>query len=139
MDIIPGSQSVITRSLFLRRSMNRLFIALGLVVLSSVVFAQSDRGNITGTVTDPAGAVVVNAPIEARNVNTGAIYQAATTETGNYTLAQLPVGPYEVTVTAAGFRKYTRQGLTVENAQTARIDVALQVGETSETVTVTAV
>src|SRR5579864_838007 len=117
--------------------MNRLFMALGLVVWSSAVFAQSDRGNITGTVTDPAGAVVVNAPIEARNVNTGAIYQAATTETGNYTLAQLPAGPYELTVTAAGFRKYTRQGLTVENAQTARIDVALQVGEASETVTVT--
>ncbi len=117
--------------------MNRLFLALGLVCVSSAVFAQSDRGNITGTVTDPAGAVVVNAPIEARNVNTGAIYQAATTETGNYTLAQLPVGAYELTVSAPGFRRYSRQGLTVENAQTARIDVSLQVGASSETVTVT--
>src|SRR3984893_2073234 len=117
--------------------MHRLFTALGLVVWSSAVFAQSDRGNITGTVTDPAGAVVVNAPIEARNVNTGAIYQTATTETGNYTLAQLPVGPYELTVTAEGFRKYTGQGLTVENAQTLRIDVALQVGDTTESVTIT--
>ena len=117
--------------------MHRLFTALGLVVLSSAAFAQSDRGNITGTVSDPAGAVVANAPIEARNVNTGAVYQAATTDTGNYTLAPLPAGAYELTVTAAGFRKYTRQGLTVENAQTARINVALQVGDTTESVTIT--
>src|ERR1700704_360784 len=117
--------------------MHRLFTALSLVILSSAAFAQSDRGNITGTVTDPAGAAVANAPTEARNVNTGAVYKAATTETGNYTLAQLPAGAYELTVTVAGFRRYTRQGLTVENAQTARIDVALQVGETSDSVTIT--
>jgi hypothetical protein len=104
---------------------------------SSVALAQSDRGNITGTVTDPAGAVIVSAPIEARNVSTGALYQAATTDTGNYTLAQLPAGPYELTVAAPGFKKYTRQGLTVENAQTLRVDIALEVGSTSDSVTVT--
>ena len=108
-----------------------------LVVFSSAVFAQSDRGNITGTVTDPAGGVVVNAPITARNSSTGAQYQAATTDTGNYTLAQLPAGPYEISVGAPGFKTYNRNGLTVENAQTLRIDVALQVGNTTESVTVT--
>jgi hypothetical protein len=71
--------------------------------------AQSDRGTITGTVSDPAGAVVAGAPIEARNVETGAVYQAATTATGNYTLAQLPTGTYELTVTVTGFKKYVRQ------------------------------
>ncbi|MGH7441894.1 MAG: carboxypeptidase-like regulatory domain-containing protein, partial [bacterium] len=53
--------------------------------------AQSDRGTITGTVADPAGAVVSNALIEARNVETGAMYTAGSTATGNYTLAQMPV------------------------------------------------
>jgi hypothetical protein len=51
----------------------------------SAVWAQSDRGTITGTVSDPAGAVVSNAPIEAKHLETGAIYQAATSATGNYT------------------------------------------------------
>src|SRR5579885_2736007 len=100
-------------------------------------FAQSDRGTITGTVSDPAGAVVPNAPIEAKNVETGAVYQAATTSTGNYTLAQLPVGSYELDVNVPGFKKYVRQGLTIQVAQTLRIDVNLEVGSASEAVTVT--
>jgi hypothetical protein len=87
-------------------------------------FAQSDRGAITGTVSDPAGAVVANAAIQARNVGTGALYDVATTPTGNYMLAELPAGAYEVTVTVPGFKKYVRSGLTVQVAQTLRIDPA---------------
>jgi hypothetical protein len=51
--------------------------AVCLVVFSWAAFAQTDRGTITGTITDPAGAVVPNAPIEARNVDTGAVYSGA--------------------------------------------------------------
>ncbi len=101
-------------------------------------FAQSDRGTITGTVTDPAGAVVPNASLEAKNVQTGAVYQAASTQTGNYTIAELPVGQYTLTATAAGFKKYSHENLTVPAAQTIRVDVALQVGSASESVTVSA-
>ena len=53
-------------------------------------FAQSDRGTITGTINDPAGAVVPSAPIQARNVETSSVYEAATSSTGNYTTPQLP-------------------------------------------------
>src|SRR3974377_694235 len=102
-----------------------------LSLAAGIVFAQNDRGTITGTVADPAGAVVANASIEARHVETGALYQAASTETGNYTLAQLPARQYEVSVTVPGFKKYVRQGLTVQVAQTLRIDVALEVGAAS--------
>jgi len=101
------------------------------------VFAQSDRGTITGTVADPAGAVVANAPIEAKNTETGAVFQAASSDTGNYTLAQLPVGNYEMSVTVAGFKKYIRQNIAVQLAQTVRVDVALEVGSAAESVTVT--
>ncbi|HJT86892.1 MAG TPA: TonB-dependent receptor [Bryobacteraceae bacterium] len=118
--------------------MFRSLAPFSLLIFATAAFGQSDRGNITGTVTDPAGAVVANAPIEARNTNTGAIYQAASTDTGNYTLAQLPAGPYELKVSASGFKSYARSGLTVENAQTVRIDVTLQVGDTTESVTVSA-
>ena len=106
-----------------------------LIAMSAV--AQSDRGTITGTVSDPAGAVIANAPIQAKNVETGVVYEGATSTTGNYTLVQLPAGSYQVTVTVPGFKKYTRSGLTVQVAQTLRIDVTLEVGATSDTVTVT--
>ena len=96
-----------------------------LLILSTCVsmFAQSDRSQITGTVSDPAGAVIANAPVQAKNINTGLEYQTNSTATGNYTLNELPVGRYELTVAVPGFKKYVRQGLDVLAAQTYRIDI----------------
>ena len=116
---------------------NLRFIAFFLLIALSI-FAQGDRGTITGTVTDPAGAVIAGAPVEARNVATGAAYPAVSTPTGNYTITQLPAGQYEVTVTVPGFKKYVRQGLTIEVAQVVRIDVPLEVGAAAEVLNVTA-
>ncbi|MBZ5575327.1 MAG: carboxypeptidase-like regulatory domain-containing protein [Acidobacteriia bacterium] len=101
-------------------------------------FAQTDRGTITGTIQDPAGAVISNAVVEARNIATGAAYPAASSATGNYTIAQLPAGAYELTVTVPGFKKYVRGGLQVEVAGNVRIDVGLEVGQATESVTVEA-
>ena len=115
--------------------------SLGAVVcllLVSAAFAQSDRSTITGTISDPAGAVVANASIQARNLDTGGLYEAASTVTGNYTLSELPVGVYEVSVAVPGFKRYARQGITVQVAQTYRIDISLDLGGTTESVTVTA-
>jgi hypothetical protein len=106
------------------------------LTLSVAAIAQSDRGTITGTVSDPAGAVIANAPIQARNTQTGENYSSATSNTGNYTIAQLPAGTYEVSVSAPGFKKFTRQDLTIQVAQVVRVDVALEVGSASESVTV---
>src|SRR5689334_5969031 len=100
--------------------------------------AQTDRGTITGTIADPTGAVVANASIEAKNVATDQVYSATSTQTGNYTLPQLPAGSYELTVNVQGFKKYVRQGLSLAPTQTMRIDVALEVGSSTEAVTVTA-
>ncbi|MCU1339904.1 MAG: TonB-dependent receptor plug [Bryobacterales bacterium] len=115
----------------------RRFTLLAILSLTLVLSAQSDRGTITGTVSDPAGAVVASAPIQARNVETGVVYESATSTTGNYTIAQLPAGTYEVSVGVAGFKKYTRAGLAVQVAQTMRIDVTLEVGATTDSVTIT--
>ena len=109
-----------------------------MALAASGVFAQSDRGTITGTVTDPAGAVVANAAVEARNTATGVTYQAASTSTGNYTIAQLPVGTYDVSAAVPGFKKYIRQGIAVGVAEVLRIDLALEVGAATESVTVQA-
>ncbi len=109
-----------------------------LLLLGGLAFAQSDRGTITGTIADPAGAVIPGARIDAKNSETGALYQVESTSTGNYTLAQLPAGSYQISVSAQGFKQYVRTGITVLVAQTLRVDVALEVGNITETVTVNA-
>jgi hypothetical protein len=88
---------------------------------SITLFAQGDRGTITGTVSDPAGAVIANASIDVKNSETGIVYQTTTTATGNYTLAQVPVGKYELTATAPGFKKYVRPNIAVEVARLASL------------------
>ena len=118
--------------------MKRLSFCVSLFLFISAAFAQSDRGTITGTISDPAGAVIASAAIEARNVSTGATYQTVSSGTVNYTIPQLPAGNYDVTVIVPGFKKYVRQGLQVEVAGTARIDVGLEVGANTESITVEA-
>jgi hypothetical protein len=108
------------------------------LVATLSALAQTDRGAITGTVMDPAAAVVPGAKIAARNVDNGAIFEATTTTTGDYTLASLPAGRYDVSVEASGFKKAVRAAIMVQVAQTARVDFSLQIGASSETVAVTA-
>jgi len=79
-------------------------LCLGLLTIPAL-FAQSDRGTITGTVSDPAGAVVAGANVQAKNIETGVVFDTVTSATGNYTIGQLPVGSYEVDVTVQGFKK----------------------------------
>ena len=119
--------------------MRKLFIAFCcLFLVAGTVLAQGDRGTITGTVSDPAGGVIPGAAIKATNIETGLSYEAATTETGNYTLAQLPVGVYQLSCSLTGFKQFVRTGITVSVAQTLRIDISLEIGDITETVTVSA-
>jgi hypothetical protein len=113
-------------------------LALCTFIFCAALPAQSDRGTITGTVIDQGGAVVPNAAIAIRNSESGATFQTITTGTGNYTLASLPAGPYEITVELPGFKRYTQRGILVQVAQTERIDIKLEVGAASESVTVMA-
>jgi hypothetical protein len=101
-------------------------------------FAQGDRGTITGTVTDPSGAVVAGAKVRADNADTHNVIETLTTETGNFTLAQVPVGAWDVTVDAQGFKKFTSQKNSIEVAQTIRVDARLEVGANTETISVEA-
>jgi len=122
---MQGSAQVIRRSI--------LAIAIAMNAM-----AQSDRGAITGTVQDPAGAVVPGATIVAKNTENGSVFQTITTPTGNFTIASLPVGTYDLTLEAPGFKKVTQEGVRVQVAQILRLDFLLQVGATTESITVTA-
>ena len=115
-----------------------LLVALCILLIVPGVFAQSDRGTITGTVADQTNAVIPGAGVVATNTETATKYETVSTETGNYTLAQLPAGVYQLSVELPGFKKYVRQGITVMVAQTLRLDVALAVGATTDEVTITA-
>ena len=107
-------------------------------VLALSAFAQSDRGTITGTVSDSSGSLIPGANITAVNPENGVELKAQTTDTGNYTISSVPAGLYNLIVETSGFRRFEQQGIRVQVAQTARIDVTMQVGSTTESVTVTA-
>ena len=107
-----------------------------LMLVVTAALAQSDRGAITGAVTDPQGAAVLGASITLVNVETGSRFATQVNETGNYSITSVPVGTYALHVEHAGFRKFSQTGIHVGVAQTVRLDVSLVVGATSEAVTV---
>ncbi len=108
-----------------------------LFIFALAAIAQVNTGTITGTIEDPAGAVVPGAPIEVKNMDTGTVYKGGASNTGNYVIQGLPAGKYELTVTVTGFKKFLRENLEVVTATDTRQDVNLTVGAVTETVTVT--
>jgi len=107
------------------------------IALNFTLFAQSDRGTITGTISDQGGAVVPNATVTAVNSENGTQFPVATTNAGSYTIASLPAGVYNVTAEATGFKKVTQTGVLVAVASNVRVDLTLEVGATSESITIT--
>src|SRR5882672_10368452 len=97
---------------------------ISMFLFASAVFAQSG-GAITGTVLNLPGEAVAKAPVQATNVSTKAVYKAASSEKGVYTLAQLPPGTYEVSVAVLGFNPYVQKNVAVTAAQTLRLDIQL--------------
>jgi len=114
------------------------FLIAFMAVHSPLLVAQTGLATLTGTITDPSGAVVANAPIKAVHVDTGTVLTGVTSATGNYSIGQMPIGRYQITVESTGFKTFRRDGVTLAAAQTLRLDVAMEVGATSESVTVNA-
>ena len=112
---------------------------LGVFLLSaSAAFGQTGLATITGTISDQTGAPIASAPVVVRSSDTGTTFQGASSSTGNYTVTQLPVGDYELSVTVSGFKKYTHTNLHLAAGQTIGEDIALQVGQSTESVTISA-
>ena len=119
-----------------------MFRALANLILIAALLAplpaQVTTGTILGTVTDASGATVAKASVEVKAVATNQVRSTVTDGEGNYILTSLPVGEYELTVSAAGFRKEVQQGIVLQVQQRARLDVSLQPGSLSETISVVA-
>src|ERR1700744_6109962 len=114
-----------------------MFLVLSGILCGVISQAQTATGTITGTITDSSGRVLTNAQIVVRDLSTSLTYKAQSQQDGTYTVPLLPVGNYEITVTAAGFGTFHRTSSTLDVAQRLRIDVSLVVGAANQTVTIT--
>lgn len=118
--------------------MAKYFSVLSLALASAgALFAQSTTGEILGTIRDASGAVVAEAKVEARNLDTGAAKEALTSSEGNFRFPLLSYGRYEVTVEKSGFAKYRQGPIVLQLNQAADLRIDLQVSGTVETVDVT--
>ena len=113
-------------------------LAIALILSCFPVFAQSDRGTINGRVLDPSQAAVSGASVVIVNQDTGARSTTQTNETGSYSVPQLAVGRYEISIEAKGFRKSVRPNTDLNVSQTLTLNVTLEVGQVDQTVEVTA-
>jgi Carboxypeptidase regulatory-like domain/TonB-dependent Receptor Plug Domain/TonB dependent receptor len=114
---------------------SRVLFAFVLLAASSLV-AQTFRGTILGTVTDASGAVVSGAKVAVKNVATGLERTTQTSADGSYSLPELPIGTYSVTITQSGFQSSITSNVVVDVATERRVDVALKAGQVSTTVEV---
>lgn len=117
-----------------RRMMFILWIALA--CMGKLAYPQTAQ--ITGSVTDSSGAVVPGAAVDVTNAGTGIRQNTTSNQEGYYTVPLLQPGTYKIAVQKSGFKTHTRAGLVLETGTTRTIDIQLEVGETTETVSVTA-
>jgi hypothetical protein len=121
-----------------RFSRSLCLILVGVLAFALPGMAQSTRGAMSGSVTDPTGAVVPGAKVLAVDEATGTKSETVSTSTGNYNFAELAVGNYTITTTAAGFSTAVATGVVVSVNSTTALNVTLKVGAQSENVTVDA-
>ncbi len=116
---------------------NQRFLAC-IVLAGAFGFAASAQqtASIRGVVQDPSGAVIAGADVQATNLETGQTLQTVTTLSGIYVLGSVPVGIYRAEVVLDGFKRFVREPVTVSTATATTVNVTLEVGEVTESVTV---
>ncbi len=120
---------------------SKIRIAMAMSAIYSAMciaaWAQAGYGSIGGNIQDPSGAAIPKASITVTNVATGVASRLVSLGDGNYLAAQLPPGTYQIAVEASGFKKYVSQGIVVQVDDRLVVNIPLQVGSPTETVTVT--
>ncbi|MGA2963709.1 MAG: carboxypeptidase-like regulatory domain-containing protein [Candidatus Korobacteraceae bacterium] len=112
------------------------FVLFLLVLAGATAYAQEFRGALTGQVTDPTGAAIANVPVAVTSTATGATSHTVTGSQGFYNVPFLAPGEYQISVDAPGFKKYTQTGINVLTAQTMTVNVKMELGSESASVTV---
>lgn len=109
----------------------------GFLMLSALaLFAQTDRGAITGVIVDPTGAPVPGAKVSATHQATGVRYASTSSESGNFTVPQLPFGRYDFEAESTGFRRHVHKDVDIAVGQTATLNVTLEIGQVEQAVEV---
>jgi hypothetical protein len=122
----------------MKRWSSLLILILAIFVLLTPAFAQKITGTISGVVTDPSGAVVAKATVTILNTATGLARTVTTNDFGEYTAPDLPNGTYRVTVKEPNFKESVTDKIELHVSSTAIVNIQLQLGNTSEQVTVEA-
>jgi Carboxypeptidase regulatory-like domain len=112
-------------------------VLIGMLLLGSSIAWASITGSISGIVTDASGSVMPNVSVTATDTDTGVQSVVQTTGSGFYNFPNLPIGNYDVMVHQPGFKTYTKTGIHIDANSAIRLDVKLDIGAVSETVTVT--
>ncbi len=116
-----------------------MFIRPAVIALLCLpALAQEFRSTVTGAVKDPQGAGIGGAAVAATQTDTGAKFRTVSEPDGQFTLPFLPPGAYSVNVSAPGFKSYDRTGVQVSSNERVPLDVTLELGQTSDTITVSA-
>src|ERR1700730_6443845 len=106
-------------------TVNPRFLLL-LILAAASAFGQTAAGTLTGIVTDPSGAVISAVPVTATHVDTGTKVVGVTSQTANFTIPQMPVGRYVITVAQAGFKTFREENVIIAAAQTLRLDISME-------------
>ena len=115
-----------------------IWLVGALLLMGTAIGLAQTNATLTGTVSDGSGAVIPGAEIVIMNMETGESYTTATNETGSYTIPFIKPGTFELIVTTAGFKQYTREGIRLDTASAVRADAVMELGEVTESVTVEA-
>ena len=108
------------------------------LLIASLASAQEFRALVSGQVTDPSGAAIAGATVVATNLETNVTLTTSTGADGHYVLAQAPPGPYTISCDAVGFKKFNRSGMNLQVGDRTTVNVSMQVGSQTKSVTVTA-
>ena len=115
-----------------------IFLAAFMCLSGFATYAQEVSAGITGRVTDPSGSAIVGAEVTAKDQDRGTEWRTKTNEEGIYAFPRIPASDYEVRVGAPGFKGFVQERLHLDVNERARLDVPMQVGAISESVSVTA-
>ena len=116
---------------------NSLWLIAFMFILATIgLNAQSTTGTILGQVSDPQGAAIPNVLVTVTNTLTGETHSITADAQGSYVIPHLPVGVYRVETETAGFKRSVRDGVTLTVNEDKRVDLALQIGSTSQSVEV---